>query len=842
MAKLTGDLQEDTGIKVPNLGSNSTPQQVPNLFQSLSGAIPQIAGVIDDGIKSKIKTDAQEIFQDANKPFTGQSDLPPDVQRAEVKMGRLRQAYNQGKLSDTAYYSQLTAGVKRLKSRYPGYSNEVDKIIQSVAGVRPANALRNALLSEIKADEKAQSKTNNDFYKFVTNQGNSRALMGAFPDIFTNPEAYDEPHERAKVYQSVAKYNGIMGEKALIKENLSVDKAQYEANKTVIDQKLNQVLAKESATFISGMQRIVERSLGGKDFMTVMTNMASGKIKPKPEELEQMRTQISVMRDEVANRLATDLSESTNGLMSPDEINKKVSAALVSADRIIANLGSGDTDLAGIEARVTKTQNENDIAVWSKLNPGLALMATLSQKFPAIRDGLSTNPLWNNQMSEIDGTISLMITDRVTQGEELAKTLSTLSTSDLLTPGQKGSATKTSIDMMSVMLSDAGTSPEGFKEVFDSVYGQGDIFQNIATDNQMGVYTKLTNPQITARVMATGDQGVIDQYYDWSVGQLRRIGKFREMAGDLSVVENTRDFLNVEVSEDGRMNIFIDEDKFTNWAQGTNPLAKREMMSSLKKTVDNVSAVNKTFTSLGPIIKGAGKPVSETLQAVLADTGIDLQAREESWLQWALNSSGQANKESKQTQDSGQKTTQKFLNEFLSQNPEWVQSEKMRQRERNSSKISDPQTRNLLDQIGRAEGAGYDTVFGNNQKKYGWKPSRMTIGEVKKAQKVLARATGSSAFGKYQVIQKTLAGAVRALGLKDSDVFNEETQDRIALYLLDQRGYSAYKAGKLSPVAFQEQVSMEWASIPSPSGQSFYAGDKMGNKASLAGRTLAASL
>jgi len=94
-----------------------------------------------------------------------------------------------------------------------------------------------------------------------------------------------------------------------------------------------------------------------------------------------------------------------------------------------------------------------------------------------------------------------------------------------------------------------------------------------------------------------------------------------------------------------------------------------------------------------------------------------------------------------------------------------------------------------------------------------------------------------SATGRYQFIYTTLfgkdgaSGLFREAGLRPTDRFTPEVQDRLALLLLQRRGYDAWKAGKLSTQAFAKNLASEWASLPSPrTGRSVYAG-VAGNRA-----------
>lgn len=151
-----------------------------------------------------------------------------------------------------------------------------------------------------------------------------------------------------------------------------------------------------------------------------------------------------------------------------------------------------------------------------------------------------------------------------------------------------------------------------------------------------------------------------------------------------------------------------------------------------------------------------------------------------------------------------------------------------------------PAAARLLDFIGSVEApAGYDTLYGNAQKRYPWKLTALTIGEVLDKGPTWSRKTsegghGSSACGRYQFMAgrgHTLQGLADELRLRPSQKFDPDLQDRLAYHLLRRRGYDEWMEGKLSDSAFALNLAKEWASLPVLStGRSYYAGDGL-NKA-----------
>jgi hypothetical protein len=90
----------------------------------------------------------------------------------------------------------------------------------------------------------------------------------------------------------------------------------------------------------------------------------------------------------------------------------------------------------------------------------------------------------------------------------------------------------------------------------------------------------------------------------------------------------------------------------------------------------------------------------------------------------------------------------------------------------------------------------------------------MTVDEVLHWQEFSLNGAESSAAGNYQIVRKTLKSLKRELGLTGSELFNEDTQDKLGMALLERRGLSKFKAGKLTIEGFAERLAQEWAGFP----------------------------
>ena len=129
----------------------------------------------------------------------------------------------------------------------------------------------------------------------------------------------------------------------------------------------------------------------------------------------------------------------------------------------------------------------------------------------------------------------------------------------------------------------------------------------------------------------------------------------------------------------------------------------------------------------------------------------------------------------------------------------------------------------MLDLIGRVEARGnYNILNGGRTEP---KLSEMTLAEILTFQTgMLSRGHESTAVGRYQIIKKTLEGLIARGVANLNEKFNSSTQDKLAIALLNLRGYQRYLQGNLPADQFADRLAMEWASFPVASGQSYYNG------------------
>lgn len=147
----------------------------------------------------------------------------------------------------------------------------------------------------------------------------------------------------------------------------------------------------------------------------------------------------------------------------------------------------------------------------------------------------------------------------------------------------------------------------------------------------------------------------------------------------------------------------------------------------------------------------------------------------------------------------------------------------------------------LLNLIASVEAPlGYNQVYGGiraadrPKARTGKELTQLTVGQVLTWQDSIDHKYNSEASGRYQIMEDTLRGLVGQGAARTNELFNEATQDRLAIALMKRRGLAQYQRGQITSTEFGQRLSMEWASLPAftndkrgrrATGQSYYAGD-----------------
>lgn len=150
--------------------------------------------------------------------------MPLPVSRLGNQVNGLYESYQQGGMSNSAFFAKMESAVRQVKQQFPGYENDIDTIVSTKLGTTPANALRSALLDDVTKLAQKVSSQNDKWMTFE--HTNADSIYRWDPNYDKNKDKYS--HD--EVYAAVGKIQANTAQKASDIQSLALNKAVDEAS------------------------------------------------------------------------------------------------------------------------------------------------------------------------------------------------------------------------------------------------------------------------------------------------------------------------------------------------------------------------------------------------------------------------------------------------------------------------------------------------------------------------------------------------------------------------------------------------------------------------------------
>lgn len=600
----------DAGVpNFTNVSEGTGPNKTfATLFSGLTEVGADVVKMRDSQIQTDITKDAQSVFDNTNKEFGFDPPSTPSALNDDLdRMKSLQEAVEQGKISQVNYYGRLATLSKQLRTKYPGYEEIVDTTIQSVTGTRPANAYRDALLQEFQDLQESAS----DSQKFKRtydkeNEGVINALFGE--DYFLNPDAYDHDQVRAKVssfkgraelINSEAQELKLMSDKGVFNDKRAAKQVDRDFSFTV-ESTLNQSLGLNKP---SAMQQI-------NDFVT--KGPAAG------EELDQFIGNITTLETNLRAELSTRGRQTyvSSGLMSQDDVNKAVEAALYPVTKAKEAVLGGDFKLAARYATLNKSISDQQLNSMLNEDPVFRAGMGLAEANAAL--GESFFGAHQNEMdtlaTEIAGRAMAdqpdIIRRSVEQGNgELSRKVIDKSFQAIVNPKLEG---------------------EQFSSVIQQYFGKNAIdFMSpkvVAAEDLERVYLDFLRPEVTTAVFSKGTQEDQEAYTAWAMEKALAIPAFRAAAGDLNSLKGGG------IGGKGGVTLAYNPDTHRLEARADNIGSSIARGLGREPYGRTVGAFNKVLNVLTPIFEANGMDVNEQALELVKSFNVEMGGSKDSLL------------------------------------------------------------------------------------------------------------------------------------------------------------------------------------------------------------------
>jgi muramidase (phage lysozyme) len=837
-------------------------------------------------------------------PPVQDAPVPQSILGQGKSFARLQQAYEEGRISDSYYYARLEAGVRQLRAKYPGYREQIDNMVSSVTGVQPANALRRSLLSEIQQAESAAQSASSKYETFVNQnmqfagpwaqdfaqgrlppEGEFRAYVAQrkteVEDISRQKTLIEfgnlTEDQRARTAGRVFTQEANAAIQGMIDAVWGkVQKAQApDSEPTAAErEQLRQSVAQLRATAEMTLDQILNTPIGetGETYATILGQDEVRKIR------EQQLNRVQVLSDALTNDqfglLNLDRNVSRN--IQDENVRRYLNQFPVfQMHQALREIGGGELlnnlmlnnpqflsdTVAAVSAitagRIALGQTTMSQAVKELAEAGISDPATmrgvLQQGIQVISDPKSNDTIVANTIRGIFGPDGRQLMANIKQKDEFFRLFSAPVIAERV--ARLAQVDPSVGEMYQQTMQDWFTMAHR-QDIQDlkAEASQGGPLNLIRDSNGRYRYELTEEGKRLPPNHPTRQRLVSDPLLDRVNRSLilldtalsRTGGTMENLNRNLDMLTGMGEFAPEALTpmpEDPQEN-WDDlqqrlQNDITNRSNGDQPPLEQRLREETQRDVEQLNRLLESGTISQEEFDKAKERLDSRMES-LGQNPADFPAVNANPAMAMVNLATLG--------DDGSVELTAYTPEETTEAQGYTDAE--REEEFNLEELLSivvpegskavAQAKPILDLIGRAEAPqGYNQIFGRNR----FAPlDQMTVAQVLQMQRqMVSRGSPSSAVGRYQFIRKTLAGLVDKLKIDPSEKFTPELQDRLAMALLEQRGLSRFLNGQISARRFQQNLSMEWAGLPSLNGRSYYAGDGL-NKATVSTSQLVRAL
>ena len=611
------------------------------LFRGVGDAVGGVAKAVDSDIKTTITNEAKGVYETTMDPYT--KTIPAELESSGAAMKNLQTAFEQGKISDTYYYGQLTTLTKKMRSKYPGYEDFVDDTIMDVTGVRPANSYRNALMSQF-ADEANAASDSIKFDRAWVKE-NEEYIYRIAPDYYENPGKYDLNMVKNEVGKLKATDSTISSQKAeveyLLSQNTLDDQRATEVATTTLNQTVSNVMNGLGNTF----------GFNTGDFLKTVQQLGEGGY--SDEEYNQIAGQLNMVETNLRLALDKQFTEpltpgSTNSFSSvlPGKKKEMIEEALAPFAAIKQMVTDKELGLAGYYTRMLTISNSEETSRILNASPELKTAMALKD----ISTDLATQFInESGKQVGIFKDIAPEISARVLNGQDtmngaVDRVVNTATTSD-----NKVGFINSTLDNLTGAIASGEATPDQITNAVGSLYAldsQGkDIFSYVNPNEYMRLYNRMFNPQLTQAIVANGTPEDLQTYFEAARARIYAVPEFKQAASNFGDINASwKDYFEVKLDESGHFSLNVKQDgvplvDFMGNQKHSGLLGGWEYSSNKKTAETSINALNNVLDNLGNIAEAMGETDKVGIYGqVLKDLNVNLEQGESGgFFKWLMD-------------------------------------------------------------------------------------------------------------------------------------------------------------------------------------------------------------
>jgi hypothetical protein len=654
MAKFTEGVRPSSDPSYIGLSKEPDKQKPNAMWGELFSGIGEVGSLAvaatDQHIQNKLKTEVYEgvdPLRDAqgvaagvaaaerNQPLNiengGTPNPPPKnpmIEASNTSVARLAAAYQSGAISTTHYASQLEALSRQIRSRFPGYREEVDSMIQRATGMNPANTLRASLERDLAQAQSSQKSAADEQDKFVRNNPEH------IPVDYYKRKAEGKPYSFTEVEMAVANSKRTEYDKQQKKLSFELAHSQGKFNR---EQALQTVYGLTNQIVDGTLVQSTEAGNIGK----LMQMIQSGQT-PKgftPEEKVAVQVEFGKARMAVQQRIENELNaqgrsgQSWASMINDNgELEKVRAHAMKRLDMMEKALTDGNFGALAVQANIAKAAKDETTARLMGVDP-IALAAGLQDISP-VAAGIYYQQNIGKFSDAVNGLLTAQSMKRATGNSPgFSNDLTALK---LAYPEGKvpGNVVKEAIDSAAKSITDPTVEPKFKVNHANSVYDDrnfGLIGRVQGAKQKSYVYRQLVSPATTKEMIKLKDTSAegaqaFQNYEKFAVSGFRAT-----LQADLDQITQPSNGM-YQIRYDDKSGQFVPEltdqgkayvksGSFTRVRNTADPVEQLKIV--MGDSWGSMQSINQNLAGLKPIFTAAGKDPNKAVGEMFEGMQID---------------------------------------------------------------------------------------------------------------------------------------------------------------------------------------------------------------------------
>jgi hypothetical protein len=561
---------------------------------------------------------------------------PTELQGYAKQLANTHKAFNSGALKESNFSIRIDALSRRVRAQYPGYSAEIDTIINQTLGRSTANDLRKTLVSEWEAEQSGMDAADKQYRSDLSQARENGALYNVFPE-FDRLVAEGKEPSKEEVYYKLGQY---YGDKERIEQGQR--KLQYEEanNKATVRTRVE--TAYEDVAQVSN--QIIKTGTSGTDFQNLMKNLTNKQAKDWTEaELQEVTGAYAQLEANAKVQVLERLNNPAYNKLTKSQRDELVSRALEPLSIMKEAITQKDVGLINVFKTMGDTVMAKDVSDFLKLSGEKGdLLSTTARKVKVANSvfGPEATQMWLLGNSEANDSqnaaLDALMKSSLASGTPIK---------DIIAKGKEvnpdqvdGNKTREVIDTSIKLLTSPSVPQKGKEAVVESLFGAGnagflDKFST-KTDSRYGrsermmAFEKMMSPETTAAVLAASKNNpeLLEKYKNTMGSAFTSLFK-----GDIdNVVSVTQfsDYISFNYNQVSKQFEAVSKGKSgAIFGSGVLPvdvsnifygLNEQWKVSSGKKSMDNL---NRYLRMLDPAMKAAGLETDAALVELFTTSG-----------------------------------------------------------------------------------------------------------------------------------------------------------------------------------------------------------------------------